>query len=228
MGQPLIFKVMRNDKQIACVYYHWSAETQVIYHEAKELIDGMKARNFTQEMSDDEVIVMLLDILESSKFEFQIDDEDRWITGGAGSEDIEQLEEMSKRIRKRGLADSKHVSRSQGLIYISEEMMDACEGDACAIELFDLTNGYFTNTGFCDYTSEQLFEYELMTPDELEDAKKTDIPKFDPTFAFGHPVKFEDADKACEWVDKLVDECAKHYGIAGTFTNDDILYYVMP
>lgn len=221
MGQPLLFKVIRGGKQIAALYFNWSGYTACVYHEAKMLIDGLKARNYSAGMSDEETIALLLDILENNRETFQFD-EARWITGGAGFEDMAKLEEISQKYRNKGLADPHHVSRTQGLIYISESNMYAAEDVACSIDWLNLDGDYFTCGIFYLEPYDWFLETEQFSKERLDEVIK-DLKPFDGTYAFGEAVPFGEIDKACEWVDKLLEYPST---IVGYIEDDGIREYV--
>lgn len=233
MGQPLLFKVIRGGKQIAALYFNWSGYTACVYHEAKMLIDGLKARNYSADMSDEETIALLLDILENNRETFQFDKcapsaqeikhtEARWIIGGAGLEDMAKLDQISQKYRNKGLADPHHVSRTQGLIYISTSNMKAAEDVACSIDWLDLDGEYFTCGIFYLEPYDWFLETEQCSKERLDEVIK-DLKPFDGTYAFGEAVPFTEVDKACEWVDKLLEYPS---AIVGYIEDDGIREYV--
>ena len=59
MGQRLVVNVVRNDKTLATVYYHWSAYTMSALYTAKELIDFFYEINYKKKGDDDLVLELI-------------------------------------------------------------------------------------------------------------------------------------------------------------------------
>ena len=83
MGERLVFEVIRHDKRLCCLHYHWSAYTGACYCEARDLIKSIRAQGYTKETTDSDLIRMILHYLyRENKFDTIIDDKPYRVCGG--------------------------------------------------------------------------------------------------------------------------------------------------
>lgn len=180
MGQRLVFRVIKNDEQIATIYYHWSGYTGSIYAEAKYLIMGLAERGYSDDMSVEDTLRMILDILESSN-----DGHGR--CGGVTGKQHEY-----DAWAKLGVSPKKDmVSRNEGIIDITEEGMKDSIYWAEALEDFNLDTKTFTNSEYCIIDPSDYSDYDIDDP--------ITIPEFDGGMAYFDEVKWSDVDAAMLW-----------------------------
>lgn len=66
MGERLVFKVIKREKRIATLYYHWSGYTSSIYFEAGKLASWLRDNGFTGEESIEKTQEMLLNFVQQN------------------------------------------------------------------------------------------------------------------------------------------------------------------
>lgn len=175
MGERLVFKVIKREKRIATLYYHWSGYTGSIYLEAANLAKWLRENGFTGEESIEKTQEMLLRFAEQNG-------------GGVGSK--ETLAEF----KKRGINPKEDdYSRNYGLLDITDKGMRDAERWGEHIEEFNLDDQTFTNN-----------EFAHIDPEELDWIDRpVVIPKWEPDPRYVGTIKWDDAVNAMQWFDNL-------------------------
>ena len=217
MGERLVFSVIKNDEQIATIYYHWSAYTRAIYEEARVLINGLRSRGYfgvvLESASKEEIQKVLLQILEEdSKYHFEAPDGTVVDNHGGCSGTSVKHDDGSKTYPEKEAFEAlgvevslDDVSRNCGLIDITEEGMANAKYLAEDIEEFNLDNETFTNNLF--------YQYEEDIEEVWEDVSYDDIPEVELPQDLIDVISFDDVDKALKWYISL--EFYKGYYIIG-------------
>lgn len=204
MGERLVFQCFKNEEKIATLYFHWSAYTIECYNVARDLIASLKKRGYSHDWTKEQIQCCLADILwEDFVFpEHDIKDADGNVVchvkeehGGIdGSKDengelyeYKAFENLGYDISK---IDFSKLSRSCGLISITERGMQESEDWAEAIEEFNFDEEYFTNNICyccgCD---------EIDLPDEEYEK----LPIFDPPEELWDVIPWDRAEDAFNW-----------------------------
>lgn len=175
MGERLVFKVIKREKRIATLYYHWSGYTGSIYFEAAKLANWLKENGFTGEESIEKTQEMLLRFVEQN---------------GGGVGDRRTLNEF----KKRGIDPKEDgYSRNNGLLDITDAGMRESERWGEHIEEFDLDDETFTNN---EFTYEDPDEFDWVEHPEV-------IPKWEPDPRYVGTINWDDATDALKWFDEL-------------------------
>lgn len=175
MGERLVFKVIKSEKRIATLYYHWSGYTSTIYFEAAKLAKWLRGNGFTGEESIEKTQEMLLHFVQQN---------------GGGVGDTATLDVF----RDRGINPMTNgYSRNCGLLDITDDGMRDAEHWGEHIEEFNLDDGTFTNDEFI-YEDPEEFDW-VEHPE--------DIPKWEPDSRYVGTIEWDDAEDAMEWFDSL-------------------------
>lgn len=175
MGERLVFKVLKREKCIATLYYHWSGYTGSIYFEAANLAKWLKENGFTGEESIEKTQEMLLRFAEQNG-------------GGVGSKDT--LAEF----KKRGINPMENdYRRNYGLLDITDKGMTDAERWGEHIEEFNLDDRTFTNG---EFTYEDPEEFDWVEHPEV-------IPKWEPDWRYVGTIEWDEAEDAMRWFDEL-------------------------
>ena len=176
MGERLVFKVIKREKQIATLYYHWSGYTGSIYFEGANLAKWLKDNGFTGEESIEKTQEMLLQFVEQN---------------GGGVGDRNTLNEF----KKRGINPKEDgCNRTYGLLDITDKGMTYAERWGEHIEEFDLDDLTFTNS---EFTYEDPEEFDWVEHPEV-------IPKWEPDPRYVGTINWDDAVDAMRWFDELL------------------------
>ena len=133
MGQRLVVTIHAFGKDIATIYYHWGAYTDCSLEIAKNLTYNFDWHNYA---STDELILGLTRFLESN---------------GGGIDHCDQnVAEFKKRFPVQNFR-FKGVSRSNGLIAISEATMAEQADDACGEMTISYDSKKITNSCYSWY-----------------------------------------------------------------------------
>ena len=223
MGERLVFDVHRGTSvddyiHICSIHFHWSAYTKSIYHEAKFLIEGMKRHGYNMGMTDEETVQMFINILQENVVnisEVVIPHQDgtkekipaHKVRGGVEKGDIEFAREHGY------VFEEADVSASEGVIGISEEVIENMHDNAEDIEDFYMDEGWYTN-GL--YTTLTISDIENM---QME-VNVNEVPDYNPPISDPSEPKFEDTDKLIEWLTGIND------WIVGKYEEYGILFFV--
>lgn len=198
MSQPLTIECLRNGDHFASLYFHWGAYTSCVYYIGKMVIDGLKKRECTDDMTNDDVCKLLLDILEkdfvTEDYTFkEVDGTERKVKGHHGGMDCAKdsyghLIDLPywKAIGVEPELDG--VSRSDGLIGVSDENKRNMANLSCAVEVLDFDSKTFSNHNFSrwnpadmideyDFTEEDLKNFPEIDTEPLEDFGWDEIDK---------------------------------------------------
>lgn len=157
MGQRLVINIIKDNKRIANIYYHWSAYSISALEEARRLIDSGV---FDESYSVKELQLKLVRLIES--FGGCID-------GGKDSEEYQKICDMfpNKTFKETG-------DRNEGLIALSDDGMDKIEGWAEGIIDINLDEGMIYNSVFCCETLDEFNKWRE-EDNKLEDFNEVDI-----------------------------------------------------
>lgn len=163
MGQRLVVTIEKNEKEIAKIYYHWSAYTVSALYATKKIIDCIY--NHTEE-TEKEMLLRLIRFCEENGGCVDMDDDEKELTY------IQSLY-PNETFKKTG-------SRSNGLIALSEmgmaDMQRYSEGDVY-INLDDETVDFCVYSGYDNL--EEYIEERQSWDDEFEGITLEEIPKID-------------------------------------------------
>lgn len=162
MGQRLVVTVQKNNRDLAKIYYHWSAYTTSALHEVGKLVHGIKA---DKDLADKELQLRLIRICEENG---------GGIDGGTGSLEYEWITRLFPDEKFEG----KNISRNEGLIAISEDgmcdMQECSEGDI----IIDLDACRILNSVYHAFSSIEDYNSYVMEELGLDEKKlEEDIPE---------------------------------------------------
>lgn len=176
MSQALTIECVKNGEHFASLWFRWGAYTSCVYHIGKGIIDGLKKRGYTDEMSINDVRKLLLDILEKDFVTPKVTevgpDGTEFTFGGTHGgmdcrrDDDGNLTEIEfwKSIGVEPVLDG--ISSSDGLIAVTKECMASCEEYSCAVECLDFDAKTFSNHNFYRWFAEDAAEdYDLSEED---------------------------------------------------------------
>lgn len=175
MGERLVFKVIKREKRIATIYYHWSGYTGSIYFEAANLSKWLKENGFTGEESIEKTQEMLLHFVQQN---------------GGGVGDKNTFNEF----KKRGISTKEDgYTRNNGLLDITDSGMREAEKWGEHVEEFNLDDETFTNN-----------EFTYIDPEEIDWVEHPEvIPKWEPDPRYVGTIKWDDAEDALKWFGEL-------------------------
>lgn len=156
MGQRLVITVQKNEKELAKIYYHWSAYTTSALYEARDLINHLKD-NYKNERD------LQLDLI---RF---VEGRGGCIDGGEGSKEFNKIQEI---FPNEDFSSS--GSRNEGLIAITEDGMDDIQRWSEGDLIVDLDDNLIENEVLDYYRDiEQFNEYyeENYTLDKIPELK---------------------------------------------------------
>lgn len=111
MGQRLVVSIIKNAKEIAAIYYHWSAYTISSLYEAQEIIDGLNnitiERSFKNLSDIEQMQIKLIRFCERNG---------GCVDGGGDSNEAKKIKEMFP-----GINLKLDGSRNKGLIALTED-----------------------------------------------------------------------------------------------------------
>lgn len=165
MGQRLIVNVIKNEKRIAAMYFHWSAYTVSALCEAQKIIDAIDRHE------QEDLRLCLIRYCEKNG---------GCIDGGKNSREFKAIQEMypNETFKESG-------SRNEGLIALTEYGMDEIESWGEGDLAINLDDGYVYNYV---YGIDTLDEYNEWSE---EDRKIEDFPLLDVNI---NMIKFEKLD----------------------------------
>ena len=230
MGERLVFDVFRGRykedlTQLCSIHFHWSAYTESVYYEAKVLIDGLKKYGYNKHMSDHETIQILINTLQENVMCLPqqiippregIDEPPtiipmRKCRGGILKDDIEFAKAEGFEFTEED------VSRSNGLIALSEDAIESLHEWAEDVEEFYIDEEAYTNSMFTTLTLKDIQE-------EYPGTDINSIPDYyvpdgcDPTLP-----TFDNTDKLISWIQ----DTKKEYNdwIIGKYENKGVICF---
>lgn len=222
MGQRLVFECMRSGHRIATLYFHWSGYTDSIYETGMTLVNALREKGYNRDMTDDETKVMLLDILEhwfvSKRYLWEVKEEhdENWSPfthGGIGGGE-KNLEDIQFFKDHGYTPEPYNVSRSDGLIEISEKEMNNALVWAEELEVFNFDAETFSNNEFFYTPKSEVLEEWDYTEEELSEVPIITLPS-----KYTETIAWDDATDATKWFRSL----KRYNGFLGK-TEDD--YYI--
>lgn len=193
MGQRLVVSCIRNGEKFATLYFHWSAYTDSTYEEGRKIVSGLLERGYSKDMTKEETILMLEKILrEESQSPSYPHEQPAYIThGGVDQTDAEIAAFEALGLTKEEM-DAENISRSDGLISITEQGMRDSEIWGEGFAVLDFDNETFENDIFHEEEPDsEAFDFAEIDYD--------DIPQWDPPMEFTGAIKWENVEAAREW-----------------------------
>lgn len=168
MGQRLVVTIEKNEKEIAKIYYHWSAYTVSALMQTQEIIDCIYDHN---DETEKEMLLRLIRFCENN--------------GGCIDMDYDKSELTYIQSLYPNETFKTTGSRSNGLIALSEmgmaDMQRYSEGDVY-INLDDETVDFCVYSGYDNL--EEYIEERQSWDDDFEGITLEDIPKIDCDLGF--------------------------------------------
>lgn len=193
MGQRLVITVHNNGKDLAKIYYHWSAYTLCALMEAKEIVDCIYNHN---DETEKELQLRLIRFLESRG---------GGIDGALAERKYIQGMFPNEKFKTEG------ISRNNGLIALSEEGMDDIqswsEGDLDII----IDDDVIINSVFWGGYSFNEYKENAMENDEDFDPNTTIEDILDIGYDLSE-IDIEDLDKVIEALKKNYSEFVVRHG----------------
>lgn len=215
MGQRLVINCIRDGERFATLYFHWSAYTDSAYEVGRKIVSGLLERGYSKDMTKEETILMLEKILREDSH--GLDYLDKTVTHGG----VDQTEAEIAAFEALGLSkeemDAENISRSDGLISITEQGMRDSEFWGEGFAVLDFDNETFENDIF----------YEEEPDSEAFDFAEIDynaIPQWDPPMEFTGAIKWENVDAARNWYWENYGKDCRY--ILGKLNNGNILVSV--
>lgn len=193
MGQRLVVSCIRDGERFATLYFHWSAYTDSTYEEGRKIVSCLLERGYSKDMTKEETILMLEKILrEESQSPSYAHEQPPYITHGG----VDQTEAEIAAFEALGLSkeemDVENISRSDGLISITEQGMRDSETWEEGFAILDFDNETFENDIFYEEEpNSEAFEFDEIDYDTL--------PQWDPPMEFTGAIKWENVEAAREW-----------------------------
>jgi hypothetical protein len=178
-------------------------------------------RGYSKDMTKEETILMLEKILreESQHPSYSDKDKDKDIVishGGVDQTDAEIAAFEALGLSKKDI-DAENISRSDGLISITEQGMRDSETWAEGFAVLDFDNETFENDIFYEEEPDsEAFEFNDFTYDTL--------PKWDPPMEFTGAIKWENVEAAREWYWENYGQYSSY--ILGKLNNGNVLVSV--
>lgn len=218
MGQRLVVSCIRDGERFATLYFHWSAYTDSTYEEGRKIVSGLLERGYSKDMTKEETILMLEKILrEESQSPSYTHEQPGYITHGG----VDQTEAEIAAFEALGLSkeemDAENISRSDGLISITEQGMRDSE----------IWGEGFATLDFDDETFENDIFYEEEPDSEAFDFAEIDyddIPQWNPPMEFTGAIKWENVEAAREWYWENYGKDCRY--ILGKLNNGNVLVSV--
>lgn len=196
MGQRLVFKCIKDGKQFATLYYHWSGFTLEIYRQAAYIIEKLREKGYNKDMSTNETRLMLLDILREDRYHVTFGGRDEWEHGGVSSSDLEAFKEIGASSEQLNMNE---VNRNQGLIDITESGMANAiywaDVEPCDINFDSET---FQNWTLAMYDKDDYIFTEAYDKEELDRIYSL-LSEFNPPKEYVGYILWDNAEKSYEW-----------------------------
>lgn len=217
MGQRLVINCIRDGERFATLYFHWSAYTDSAYEEGRKIVLGLLDRGYSKDMTKEETILMLEKILREDSQHPSYTDKTVFITHGG----VDQTEAEIAAFEALGLSkeemDAENISRSDGLISITEQGMRDSELWGEGFAVLDFDNETFENCIFYEEEpNSEVFEFDDFTYDTL--------PKWDPPMEFTGAIKWENVEAARDWYWENYGKDCRY--ILGKLNNGNVLVSV--
>lgn len=156
MGQRLVVTIQKNDKEIAKLYYHWSAYSFSALKETQEIVNCIFNH---EDETESELLLRLIRFCEAN---------------GGGIDGVEEEFQYIQSLYPNEIFKKDGYSRSYGLIALSkqgmEEMQAYSEGDMT----IDLDEEKIYNGVFSYYESLEEYNSEMQECDEEFEPKTLD------------------------------------------------------
>lgn len=217
MGQRLVINCIRDGERFATLYFHWSAYTDSAYEEGRKIVSGLLERGYSKDMTKEETILILEKILREDSQSPSYAHEPPYMTHGG----VDQTEVEIAAFEELGLSkeemDAENISRSDGLISITEQGMRDSEIWGEGFAILDFDNETFENDIFYEEEPDsEAFEFAEIDYD--------DIPQWDPPMEFTGAVKWENVEAAREWYWENYGKDCRY--ILGKLNNGNVLVSV--
>lgn len=218
MGQRLVINCIRDGERFATLYFHWSAYTDSAYEEGRKIVLGLLDRGYSKGMTKEETILMLEKILREDSQHPSYTDKDGFgdiviSHGGVDQTDLEIAAFEALGLSKKDM-DAENISRSEGLISITEQGMRDSEIWGEGFAVLDFDNETFENDIFYEEEPDsEAFEFA-----EID---YNDIPKWDPPMEFTGAIKWENVEAARDWYRENYGKDCRY--VLGKLNNGNVL-----
>ena len=162
MGQRLVVTVKRNEKEIAKIYYHWSAYTYSALYETRNIINCIY--NHTDE-TEKELLLRLIRFCENN---------------GGGIDGVQSEFDYIRSLYPDEMFKDRDISRSNGLIALSEKCMHDMQGWSEGDVYIDLDTDQVDFCVYCSYENlEEYIEERKSWDEDFDETEMENIPEFD-------------------------------------------------
>lgn len=158
MGQRLVITLKDSGKDLAKIYYHWSAYSVSAIQEAKSLLDNLDSTGFFEAKDENQKILSIIRAVE--------------MNGGGLNQSSDELAYLSK-ILPDETFKTEGYSRNNGLVAFTEEGMEDLQGWSEGDLTIDFDSGMVYNAVFSYLSEDELVDWYDMT-----DSSIVKIPEF--------------------------------------------------
>lgn len=215
MGQRLVINCIRDGERFATLYFHWSAYTDSAYEEGRKIVSGLMDRGYSKDMTKEETILMLEKILREESHD--LDYFNKTVTHGGVDQADAEIAAFEQLGLSREEMDAENISRSDGLISITEQGMRDSEIWGEGFAVLDFDNETFENDIFYEEEPDsEAFDFAEIDYD--------DIPQWDPPMEFTGAIKWENVEAARDWYWENYGKDCRY--ILGKLNNGNVLVSV--
>ena len=162
MGQRLVVTVERNEKEIAKIYYHWSAYTYSALYETRNIINCIY--NHTDE-TEKELLLRLIRFCENN---------------GGGIDGVQSEFDYIRSLYPDEMFKDRDISRSDGLIALSEKCMHDMQSWSEGDVYINLDTDQVDFCVYCGYDNlEEYIEERKSWDEDFDEKEMENIPEFD-------------------------------------------------
>lgn len=159
MGQRLVITINKDDRDLCCIYYHWSAYS---FSALKETQDVVNCIFNHEDETESELLLRLIRFCEAN---------------GGGIDGNDEEFKYIQALYPNEVFKKDGYNRSYGLIALSEKGMDQMRGWSEGDITIDLDEEKIYNGVFCYYESIEEYNSEMQEcDDEFEPKTLDDIP----------------------------------------------------
>ena len=161
MGQRFVVTIKKNEKEIAKIYYHWSAYTYSALYETRNIINCIY--NHTDE-TDKELQLRLIRFCENN---------------GGGIDGVPSEFDYIRSLYPDEMFKDRDINRSNGLIALSEKCMHDMQGWSEGDVYINLDEDIVDFCVYCGYESLEEYIEDRKSWDDDFDEKELVVPEFD-------------------------------------------------
>ena len=162
MGQRLVVTVNKNKKAIAKIYYHWSAYTYNALYETRKIINCIYSHD---NETEEELLLRLIRFCEEN---------------GGGIDGVPSEFDYIRNLYPSEMFKDRDISRSNGLIALSEKCMRDMQGWSEGDVYIDLDTDQVDFCVYCSYENlEEYIEERKSWDEDFDETEMENIPEFD-------------------------------------------------